>query len=59
VSYFLGAFLGALMGFLGHSMLMKEYLIDKGMIQVASGQYECTLEAKEDKTTEWVCGATG
>jgi len=55
VSYFVGVILGAVMGFSGYAMLMKDYLINKGMIAVSSGQYECTLETKEDKTTEWVC----
>ena len=28
---------------------------EQGRIQVASGQYECTLATNEDKTTYWVC----
>ena len=58
MSYFAGLLLGSIMGFVGYGFFLEDYLIDAGMIQVASGQYECTLETKEDKTTEWVCGAT-
>ena len=27
----------------------------RGMVAVASGQYDCQLEEQADKTTKWVC----
>jgi len=32
---------------------------EQGRIQVASGQYECTLVTKKDLTTEWKCKKVG
>lgn len=53
--FFMGLFNGvglymAYMAFWGSDIEQKI-----GMDKVASGQYECTLEVSEDKTTEWVC----
>lgn len=58
MSYWRGVILGFLMGLSFYKVFWHDELINDGMVQVASGKYECTLETKEDKTTEWVCGET-
>ena len=53
--YWFGVFFGIVIGFSGYDLLVKVELINTGMQRVASGQCECALETKEDKTKDLVC----
>lgn len=47
--------IGCLMMFIGGMLIGYNDGQNVGLIQAASGQYECTLEEQSDKTTEWKC----
>jgi hypothetical protein len=51
----LGFMWGILLMIAAHGLFLRPDIIEAGRIQVASGQYSCSLIEKQDKTTKWEC----